>query len=78
MDHTSALSDRGARVFIFGEDSLRNQLFRLWSALDFLFQTVGQHVFLEFAGVGLQSWGGGGCGENVALATLVPVSPGKE
>lgn len=65
-------SNRGAWVLVFGKDSLRNQLFGLWAVLDLMLEAVCKEVFLEFAGVGLQSWGGGGCGEDVALATLVP------
>ena len=65
-------SKRRSWVLIFGKNPLRYQLFGLRSVLDLVFEAVGQHVFLEFAGVGLQSWSGGGCGEDVALATLVP------
>jgi hypothetical protein len=39
-----------------------------------MLEIVSQHVFLEFASMGLQSWGGGGCGEDVALAMLVDLN----
>jgi hypothetical protein len=64
-------SDRGARVLILGENALRNQLFGLRTVLDLMFEIIGQHMLLEFASLGLQSWGSGGCGKDVALAVLV-------
>lgn len=48
------------------QDTLLDQLLRLWAILDLVLEVVCQHVAFQFAGVGLQCGGRIGSGEDVA------------
>lgn len=54
------------RVFILSQDTLGDKLLQLRTILNLVLKIIGQHVLLQLFGLGLQSRGGGGGGEDVS------------